>query len=65
MEERTGEIINPTDQMLRDIETGTEKRYENPARIPLNPGFQVDYLEMIARTPNGDKVIQIIKGIRN
>lgn len=36
-----------------------------PNDIPLNPGFQVDYLEMIARTPNGDKVIQIIKGIRN
>lgn len=36
-----------------------------PSDIPLNPGFQVDYLEAIARTPNGDKVIQIIKGIRN
>ena len=64
MEQRIGKIIDSGNAEMEDTETGARERYENPGRIPVENGNDVDYVAIIARTPEGEKVLNILKDIR-
>ena len=62
MELREGKITDEVNRKLTDTATGTpDLLYENPGAIVLIPDNRVNFIAIIAKTPNGERVINTIK----
>lgn len=62
MELREGTITDTTNRTLTDNMTGTPNIvYDNPAGVDVKNGDKVNYIVIIASTPQGTRVINILK----
>ena len=61
MTEKTGTIVDVENSELQEDGSATNVKYQNPARLAVLRGDKVNYIEIIARTPNGNEILNIIK----
>jgi len=61
MELREGTITDPVGRTLIDHTTGQTVLYDNPGGIIVVPGDRVNFIAIIATTPQGERVVRILK----
>lgn len=61
MIEKTGTIVDVDNSELQEEGTTVSVKYQNPARLSVLRGDKVNYIEIIARTPKGNEILNIIK----